>query len=145
MEPTVVKMSTEEWKRFVLEKPRPAVAAVTRANGSPHATPVWIDLDGDEIVFMTGRDSLKGRALVRDPRICLVIQDDVPPFSFVAIVGVATMSEELDELRLWAGRLGARYMGADQADAYAARNGVPGELLVRVNPQRVTAERDIAL
>lgn len=138
-------MSTEEWKRFVLEKPRPAVAAVTRANGSPHATPVWIDLDGDQIVFTTWRDSLKGKALARDPRISLVIQDETPPFSFVAIAGVATLSEDLGELRRWAGRLGARYMGTDQADAYAARNGVPGELLVRVKPQHVTAERDIAV
>jgi len=140
----MVKMSTEEWKRFVLEKPRPAVAAVTRPNGSPHATPVWIDLDGDQIVFTTARDSLKGRALLRDPRVSLVIQDDTPPFSFVAIAGLASISENLDELRSWAGRLGGRYMGANQAEAYAERNGVPGEVLVRVTPQHVTAERDVA-
>jgi PPOX class probable F420-dependent enzyme len=141
----MVKMSTQEWRRFVLEKPRPAVAAVTRADGSSHATPVWIDLDDDQIVFTTWRDSIKGRALVRDPRIALVIQDETPPFSFVVISGVATISENLDELRIWAGRLGARYMGAHQADVFAARNGVPGELLIRVKPQRVRAERDVAV
>jgi PPOX class probable F420-dependent enzyme len=141
----MVKMTDEEWMRFVLEKPRPAVAAVTRRNGRPHATPVWIDMDGEQLIFTTWHDSLKGKALRTNPRVSLVIQDEDPPFSFVVIEGTVTVSEEPTELRYWAGRLGGRYMGADQVEAYAARNGVPGELLIRVTPRHVTAERDIAL
>jgi PPOX class probable F420-dependent enzyme len=139
-----MKMTGEEWKRFVLEKPRPAVAAVTRADGRPHATPVWIDLDGERIVFTTWHESIKGRALRVNPHVTLVIQDDNRPFSFVTIDGIATISEDLAEVRYWAGRLGGRYMGADKAEAYAARNGVPGELVVYVSARRVTGERDIA-
>jgi PPOX class probable F420-dependent enzyme len=101
-------------------------------------------MDGDQIVFTTGAGSGKGRALRRDPRISLVIQDERPPFSFVTIEGNVTISEDLSELKYWAGRLGARYMGADKAEAYAERNGVPGEFLVRVTVRRVSAYRDIA-
>jgi hypothetical protein len=35
-------------------------------------------------------------------------------------------------------------MGADRADEYGARNGVPGELVVRVTPTKVLAVRDLA-
>jgi PPOX class probable F420-dependent enzyme len=141
----MVKMTNEEWMRFVLEKPRPAIAAVTRPDGRPHATPVWIDLDGAQILFTTWHESVKGKALRAKPCVSLVIQDESPPFSFVVIEGEVTVSEEPTELRYWAGRLGGRYMGSDQAETYAARNGVPGELLIRVTPRRMTAERDIAL
>jgi PPOX class probable F420-dependent enzyme len=140
----MVKMTGDEWKQFVREKPRPAVAAVTRADGRPHATPVWIDLDGDQILFTTWHESVKGKALRANPWISLVVQDDNAPFSFVVIEGTVTISEDPAELRYWAGRLGGRYMGADQTEAYAARNGVPGELVVRVTPRRVVAERDVA-
>jgi PPOX class probable F420-dependent enzyme len=137
-------MTDEEWRQLVLEKPRPAVAAVTRTDGRPHATPVWIDLDGDQIVFTTGAASGKGRSLRRNPRISLVVQDEEPPFAFVTLEGTVTISEDLSDLRYWAGRLGGRYMGKDKAEVYAARNGVPGELLVRVTVQRVSAYRNVA-
>ena len=35
-------------------------------------------------------------------------------------------------------------MGADQAEAYGARNGVPGELLVRVTIDKMVGEKDVA-
>ena len=52
----------------------------------------------------------------------LVVQDDQPPFSFVVVTGEATWSEDPDELRTWATRLGGRYM-AGLAEAYGASNG----------------------
>ena len=136
-------MSHEEWRRFLLERPRTAKAASTRADKRPHITPVWFDLDGDDLIFNTWHASAKARDLRRDPRISLCVDDDQPPFSFVTIEGTATLSEDPAELRLWAGRIGARYMGRDQAEAFAERNGVPGELLVRVTPTRVVAQSGI--
>ncbi len=35
-------------------------------------------------------------------------------------------------------------MGEDLAEAYGKRNGVPGELLVRMTPTRVVFEKNIA-
>jgi hypothetical protein len=45
----------------------------------------------------------------------------------------------------WATRIAARYMGADQAEAYGRRNAVPGEALVRVTPTKIIAEKDVAV
>ena len=52
--------------------------------------------------------------------------------------------EVLDEVRHWATRIGGRYMGLDRAEEYGARNGVPGELLVRLRPQRVVGLADLS-
>jgi PPOX class probable F420-dependent enzyme len=138
-------MTEDEWKAFLLGKPaRTAMLATVREDGSPHVVPIWFDLDGDELVFTTGADSVKSRAIHRDPRVCLSVDDERPPFSFVMIDGTATVGEDLAELRHWATRIGGRYMGEDQAEAYGRRNGVPGELLVRVTPTRVVARDAIA-
>ncbi len=141
----MARMTTEECKQFILAKVRPAVAAVVRADGRPHASPIWIDLDGDDIIFTTDENSLKGKALRRDPRISLSIDDDAPPFSFVVIEGTVTLSDDSADLRYWSARLGGRYMGQDKAEAYGARNGVPGELLVRVTVRNMVGMKDIAL
>ncbi|MET9012501.1 PPOX class F420-dependent oxidoreductase [Streptomyces olivaceoviridis] len=138
------KMTDEEWRAFVLDGTRTGKLSTVRADGSPHVAPIWFLLDGDELVFNTGKNTAKGRNLARDGRVALCVDDDRPPFHFVVLNGRAHLSEELAEVRLWATRIAARYMGEDRAEEYGARNGVPGELLVRVTIDNVLAVRDIA-
>lgn len=133
------------WQRFVLATPsRTAKLAVVRADGSPHVAPVWVDLDGDEVVFTTSAQTVKGKAILRDGRVSLCWDDERPPFSFVTVAGTTTTSTDPDELLRWATRIAARYMGSDHADAYGRRNAVEGELLVRVHPTKITAKVDVA-
>lgn len=137
------------WQDFVAAAPaRTAKLAIVRADGSPHVVPVWVDLDRDngtdEIVFTTGLDTVKGKALRRDDRVALCWDDERPPFSFLSIRGRVRIVEDPDEVYHWAGRLGARYMGDDREKEYAERNGVPGEVVVRVIPERVVAMVDLA-
>ena len=133
------------WRTFVLQSPaRTAKLAVVRADGAPHVAPVWIDLDGDEIVFMTSADTIKGKAILRDGRVCMCLDDERPPFSFVTIAGAATTSDDPGELLAWARRIGARYMGEDRAEEFARRNAVPPEMLVRVVPAKIVAKVDVA-
>lgn len=133
------------WRGFVLELPaHTAKLAVVRADGSPHVAPVWVDLDGNDLIFTTGAETVKGKAILRDPRVSLCLDDEHPPFSFVTISGVATTSTDPAELLKWATRIASRYMGADQADAYGRRNAVPPEMVVRVTPTKITAAIDVA-
>jgi PPOX class probable F420-dependent enzyme len=133
------------WQSFVGALPaRTAKLAVVRADGSPHVAPVWVDLDGDEIVFMTGADTLKGKAILRDPRVSLCWDDERPPFSFVTVAGTVTTSTDPGDLLHWATRIGGRYMGADRAEAYGRRNAVPPEMVVRVTPTKVVAKVNVA-
>jgi PPOX class probable F420-dependent enzyme len=134
------------WREFIGALPaRTGKLAVVRADGRPHVTPIWIALDGDDVVFTTVATSLKGNALRRDPRVSLCVDDDRPPFSFVIVEGSVTLSTDPDDLLRWATVLGGRYMGADRAEAYGRRNGGPGELLARLTPARVVVGKDIAL
>ncbi len=139
------RMSEAEWKAFLTEQPRTGKLATVRKDGRPHVAPIWYDLDDDgSIVFTTGADTLKGKAIRRDPRVCLCVDDERPPFSFVILEGKVEVSEDLDELMIWATRIGGRYMGSEQADAFGRRNAVPGELLVRLRPASVVAQAGIA-
>jgi PPOX class probable F420-dependent enzyme len=133
------------WKTFISKTPPPTgKLAVVRADGGPHVAPVWVALDGDDIVFMTSAATLKGKAILRDPRVALCFDDERPPFSFVTIRGTATTSTDPDDLLRWATVIGARYMGEDQASAYGERNAVPPEMVVRVKVDKVIAKVDVA-
>src|SRR4051812_41051830 len=135
-------MTDAEWREFVLAGTRTGKVGLTRADGAPHVTPIWFLLDGDDLIFTTGKATLKGRILEQDRRVCLCADEDRPPYSFVVIHGTATLSEDLGELRKWATALGGRYMGQDRAEQFGARNAVPGEYLVRVRITKVVAQRD---
>lgn len=63
-------------------------------DGAPHVAPIWFVLDGDDLVFNTGADT--GKALGREGRASLVVDDESPPFAFVKVDGPVTLSEDLD-------------------------------------------------
>ncbi|MEU6065298.1 MULTISPECIES: PPOX class F420-dependent oxidoreductase [Streptomyces] len=138
------KMTDEEWRAFVSHGTRTGKLSTVRADGSPHVAPIWFLLDGDEVVFNTGKETVKGRNLARDGRIALCVDDDRPPFHFVVLNGRARVSEDLDEVRAWATRIAARYMGEERAEEFGARNGVPGELVVRVAVDNVVAVKNLS-
>ena len=129
---------------WIFERARTAKLAIVTKSGAPLVAPIWVARDGDRLVFNTGADTAKGRAIARDPRVSLCFDDETPPFSFAIVNGTAEISEDLAEVRHWAGVIGGRYMGEDQAEAYGERNGVPGELLVIVTPTKITGALDIA-
>jgi PPOX class probable F420-dependent enzyme len=106
--------------------------------------PIWFTLDGQTIVFTTGEHSVKAATLRRDARVCLCVDDETPPYAYRMVEGTASFQQDLDAVRLWATRIGGRYMGQERAEAFGRRNGVPGEVLVRVTPTRVVFEKDIA-
>ena len=119
--------------------------AVVRLDGRPLVTPVWFVLDGDDVVFMTHETSAKGKAVRLDNRVAMLVDDEEPPYAFVLVEGTVVISEDLDELRRWGTVIGGRYMGAARAEEYGRRNGVPGELLVRLTPSRIVAMEGVAL
>jgi PPOX class probable F420-dependent enzyme len=139
------RMTDEEARSFLAEGTRTGKLAVVRRDGSPLVTPIWFGVDEDgSLVFTTGGETAKGRAIRRDPRCSLCVDEDSPPYDFVRVDGVADVSEDPATLLSWATRIAARYMGADRAEAYGRRNAVPGELLVRLRPTRIVALTAVA-
>ncbi|MCV7178448.1 PPOX class F420-dependent oxidoreductase [Mycolicibacterium sphagni] len=122
---------------FLSDGTRTAKLGYVAADGRPLVAPVWFIVDGNQLVFNTGKQSAKGRALSRDPRVVICVDDQHPPYSFVQVQGTASTSDDPDELLDFATRIGGRYMGADRAEEYGRRNATPGELIVRVTPTKV--------
>ncbi|MEV4622724.1 PPOX class F420-dependent oxidoreductase [Asanoa sp. NPDC049573] len=138
------RMAEDEWKAFIMEGTRTGMLATVRADGSPHVVPMWFLLDGDDLVFTTENDNVKAHNLVRDDRAASCVDDERPPYSFAMLTGRVTISEDPGQLRHWAGRIAARYMGEGRAEEYSRRNSVPGMLLVRMRVEQVAAEHAIA-
>ena len=139
------RMSDDEVRAFLSEGTRTGKLAVTRLDGSPMVVPIWFVLDDDgSLLFTTWHETIKAKALRRDARVSICVDEEQPPYGYVRVDGVAEIGDDPAELRAWATRIGGRYMGADEAERFGARNGVPGELLVRVRPSRVVAQADIA-
>jgi PPOX class probable F420-dependent enzyme len=137
-------MTHDERRAFLLAAPaRTGKLAAVRKDGGPFVVPVWFDLDGDDLIFTTGADTLKGRAIARTGRVALCVDDERPPFAYAALEGRAALSDDLAEVRAWAERIGERYVPG-QGAAFGARNGVPGELLVRVRPERWSAFAEVS-
>ncbi len=142
------RMTDDEVRAFLGEGTRTGKLAWVGPSGQPHVAPVWFliddEADGLELVFNTDSGSAKGRALQREPRVSLLVDDERPPFAYVKVTGSVQLGEDPDELRRWATAIGGRYMGADRAEEFGARNGVSGELLVRLVASKVDGWRGIA-
>jgi PPOX class probable F420-dependent enzyme len=136
-------MSTAEIREFLTAGQRTGKVATTRADGRPHLAPIWFVLDGDDLVFMTGADTVKGKSLARDPRASLVVDLEEPPYAFVMVEGTVTLSDDLDNMLPLSIAIAQRYVPADQAEAFGRRNAVPGELLVRLTPTKTVGLADL--
>jgi PPOX class probable F420-dependent enzyme len=101
-------------------------------SGKPQVTMVWMDVDGDDVVFNTAEGRLKPKNLQRDPRVIISVQDRNDPQSYMVFHGKATIAEAGADAHI--DKLAKRFLGADK---YPFRR--PGEkrLIVRVKPDRI--------
>ncbi len=139
----MTSLSDPEVREFLSQGTRTAKLAFVTADGRPVINPVWFVVEGDELVFNTGKDTAKGKAIRRDPRVSICVDLEEPPFGYYQIQGTATISEDPAELVRTATVIGGRYMGADRAEEFGKRNGVPGELVVRVRPTKILGGVDM--
>jgi PPOX class probable F420-dependent enzyme len=101
-------------------------------DGKPQATMVWIDTEGDEVLFNTAEGRLKAKNLRRDPRVIISAQDRNDPQSYMVFHGTASVTEAGADAHI--DKLAKRFLGADK---YPFRR--PGEkrLVVRVKVDRI--------
>jgi PPOX class probable F420-dependent enzyme len=139
----VASITDPEISAFLSGGTRTGKLAYTGGDGRPLVTPIWFIVEDGDLVFNTGKDTAKGRALARDPRTTICVDLEELPYGFVQVQGDAELSEDLGELVRTATAIAARYMGEDRAEDIGKRNGVPGELVVRLRPTKVTAALNV--
>lgn len=137
-------MDHAEAVAFLRDGTRTGKVATVRSDGRPHVAPVWFVVQGGEIVFTTWHETVKAKNLTRDGRVAFTVDLQEPPYAFVLVEGVATVHPADPRLVEVATALGARYMGADEAEAFGRRNGVEGEWVVRLPIMKVVAVHEMA-
>lgn len=139
-------MSEDEWIAFLNEGSRTGKLSVNLPSGRPTVTPVWFVYERDgKLRFNSGEASAKVRALLADPRACLLVDLEEPPYAFVKVDGTAAIIADDPVLtRRVATAVGGRYMGADRAEEYGERNGGSDEIVVELTPTKITAVDDVS-
>ena len=100
--------------------------------GQPQVTMVWMDVDGNEVLFNTADGRKKSHNLRRDPRIIVSIQNRAEPQSYLVLHGTATITDAGADAHV--DKLAKRFLGVDK---YPFRQ--PGEkrLIVRIKADRL--------
>jgi PPOX class probable F420-dependent enzyme len=153
----MAEMSKKEIKKFLMQGTFTGKLATVKKDGSSHVVPIWFVLDGsnkgergrkgkdDDIIFTTDGKSVKAKNIQHDNRVSICVDDQTPPFSFVVVYGIAKIHHyKQRELFRFATKIAQRYMGKENAELYGRRNSTEGEVLVRIKPNRIIAEKDIA-
>ena len=109
------------------------VIATIREDGSPQATPVWIDYDGEDVLVNSARGRAKVKNVERDPRATVtVLPAENQQAGYVMVSGTATLVEEgaLEHINM----LARKYLGEDKYPYLG-----PGEerVIIRISPERV--------
>lgn len=90
-----------------------ATLATVMPDGSPQATTMWVDRDGDHIRFNTARGRVKPRNLDRDPRVAVAIFNAEDPYEAYAIQGRVVETRE-DGAREHIDLLASKYLGLEE-------------------------------
>lgn len=107
-----------------------AVVATVKPDGSPQTSVVWVDWDGENVIFNTTRPRAKGRHLERDPRVSISVFDRENPYRYVEVEGTAELDDAGANEHI--NKLSHKYNGVDYPDPN-------GRVIVRVKPDRVHA------
>ncbi|MGW6335215.1 PPOX class F420-dependent oxidoreductase [Nocardia rhamnosiphila] len=109
-----------------------ATVATIDPDGRPQTSVVWMDREGDTVLFSSTTTRRKVRNLARDPRIALTVLDAANPYRSVDIQGTAELIEDPD--KSLPSRLSRKYLGEQPPPEPDTIH----RFIVRVTPERVT-------
>src|SRR5579859_3774842 len=127
------RMSRAEREEF-LAAVHVGVLSVASADGAgPLTVPVWYTYQpGGTLNVSTGRSTRKAQAIAAAGRFSLCVQDERPPYKYVAVEGPVVMEDATDAERL---ELARRYLGIEGGDAYLAANPGGSQVMIRMTPE----------
>lgn len=102
-------------------------------DGSPQVSPVWVDIDSDEILVNTAEGRIKQKNVSRDPRVGISVADSSNPYTMVTVQGrvIEQVTEGADK---HVDLMAKKYLGADKYPF-----AMPGEkrIVLRIKPEKV--------
>jgi PPOX class probable F420-dependent enzyme len=124
---------TEDQKQF-LNQPFVGVVTTLRADGSPHNTVVWVDVEDGIVSFNTAYGRAKPKHLEQNPRAGVTVVDPNDAFKWVSVDGPAELTTDGADAQI--DKLAKKYMGVDE---YPYRNAEEQRVKVRITPEHVSA------
>lgn len=126
-------LTPEQMAEF-LERPLVAVFVTLRANGAPHAIPIWYEYRDGEFIVFTSSTFQRVKNLERDSRAAITVSTHDEPYMYVSAEGPVTItSEGVAETGLSIAR---RYMG-ERGDQFLDEVYDKDSVLLRLTPERI--------
>ena len=132
----MAKLNSEQtWA--LLREPIISFITTLRADGTPHVTPVWHMVDGDELVIAVDARTVKARNVLANPNVALCVAADASPQPWVLVEGAASLTE--DGAVEFVRAVTAHYLGEERVESYLAETLPMRDFrLLRITPRRVT-------
>jgi PPOX class probable F420-dependent enzyme len=103
-------------------------------DGTPQVTPVWVDLEGDRVVFNSAKGRQKDKNVRRDPHVALAIVDPDNPYRYLEIRGrVVEITEDGADDHI--DKLAKKYLGVDK---YPYRQASETRVIYKIQPDHTT-------
>lgn len=122
----------DEGAKELLSRPIHAWLTTLRADGSPHSTVVWVDVDGDEVIFNTAVGRAKEKHMRHDPRVSIGVLDPANHYHVVSVSGRVELDEASGDAVI--DRLAKKYLNAD---TYPYRRAEEQRVTCRLTPEQV--------
>jgi PPOX class probable F420-dependent enzyme len=136
-------MTDAQVRAFLEYGTRTAKLATVAPDGQPHVVPVWFVLDDEDLVVTTMSGSMKARHMALNPRVAVSVDDERPPFAFVAIRGTATLHPNPADLLNWTTRIARRYFPGPESDDLARQYAGIDDLIVRIRIHSAIGRADV--
>jgi PPOX class probable F420-dependent enzyme len=115
----------------LLNEPNLAHVATVDEDGTPHVTPVWVDTDGEHILFNTVKGRVKYNNMVRNPAVAVSVVDKSDDYRTLWVKGTVELVEEGADEHI--DRLAKKYIGADR---YPWHKPTEQRITVQITPTR---------
>jgi PPOX class probable F420-dependent enzyme len=128
----VAKLTDVEARMFL--DPNYAIASTVRPDGCPQTTVVWVDYDGENVLFNTAEGRYKPRYIRGTGRVALHVTHPEDPYKWISVAGPAELTHEGADEHI--DKLAKKYMGAD---SYPWRKEGEQRVIVRIQPEHVNS------
>jgi PPOX class probable F420-dependent enzyme len=110
-----------------------ASLATLMPDGSPQVTPVWVDLDGSQVIVNSAKGRQKDKNIRRDTRVALAVIDPENPYRYLEIRGpVVEITEQGADAHI--DKMAKKYLGADK---YPYRQPSEERVMYKIQPEHV--------
>lgn len=121
-----------ETAKRLIQEPNIGHLATVMPDGSPQVTPIWIDLEGSQVLFNTATGRVKERNIRRDPRVGLSVANRDDPYERITIRGRVVEILDGEEAVTHIDKMAQKYLGRER---YPWHKPDEQRLIVRIAPK----------